>query len=201
MKVTLSFTQVIKNAFLSLTIPQFPLVLMYSLILSSSQHHHLFRLSHVLHWILASEDFSAPRIWSTDYQKGHPHQKCAYDPGAQPGQGEKQAVPAVDTVVRAGEGWPLASASTHPVLDNISQLLTDPTSISRLRLWFCSPWHMELGELTSREPKQPARVDTAKQRKQCKLPHWPGLSCVPKVTRLKLQPTRAYVLETGPCRR
>lgn len=33
-----------------------------------------------------------------------------------------------------------------------------------------------------REPKQPARVDTAKQRKHCKLPHWPGLSCVPKVT-------------------
>ena len=119
-------------------IPQFPLVLMYLLILSFSQHHHLFQLSHVLHWIPASEDFSAPLEYDPLITEGHPHQKFAYNPGAQPGQGEKHAVP-VDTVVRAGEGWPLASAPYTPCPGQHLSATDRSNSISRLRLWILLP--------------------------------------------------------------
>lgn len=116
--------------------------------------------------------------------KGHPHQKCAYDPGAQPGQGEKQAVP-VDTVVRAGEGWPLASAPTHPVwTTSLSYWVQLNLSTQAVIL---APLAHGVRRIGLREPKQPARVDTAKQRKQCKLPTGLGSAVSPK-SGLKLQP-------------
>ena len=167
------------------------------LILSFSQHHHLFRSSHIPHLIPASEDFSALLDYDPLITERGIHTKNAPE-NLDPSLARQRRMKSewAQWVREELEGWPLVSVCYVPCLGEGSQTHLIHCNLVTQAV-ILTPVVYGVRGMRLREPKQPARVETAKQKKgwnsNLRLSHCYGLNCVPQIHTLKPQHTNVFV--------